>query len=65
MLLALCDNLNSIKHEATRYFKNRKREYLRDKIKELVANSKNKKIRGLYRGLNEFKRSYQPRSNQG
>jgi hypothetical protein len=26
-------------------------------------NSKNKNIRDLYRGINEFKRGYQPRSN--
>jgi hypothetical protein len=31
-------------------------------IKELVMNSKNKNIRYLYRGINEFKRGYQPRS---
>jgi hypothetical protein len=27
------------------------------------VNSKNKNIRELYRGINEFKRGYQPRSN--
>jgi hypothetical protein len=26
-------------------------------------NSKNKNIRDLYRGINEFKRGYQPRNN--
>jgi hypothetical protein len=30
-------------------------EYLKDKINELVSNSKNKNIRDLYRGINEFK----------
>jgi hypothetical protein len=38
-------------------------EYLKDKINELATNSKNKNIRGLYRGINEFKRGYQPRNN--
>jgi hypothetical protein len=32
-------------------------------ISELATNSKNKNIRNLYRGINEFKRGYQPRSN--
>jgi hypothetical protein len=41
----------------------KKREYLKDKIYELATNIKNKNIRDLYRGINEFKRGYQPRSN--
>jgi hypothetical protein len=36
---------------------------MRDKIIELAPNSENKNIRNLYRGLNYFKRDYQPRSN--
>jgi hypothetical protein len=39
------------------------REYLKDKINELATNSKNKNIRDLYRGINGFKRGYQPRNN--
>jgi hypothetical protein len=39
------------------------REYLKGKINELETNSKNKNIRDLYRGINEFKRGYQSRSN--
>jgi hypothetical protein len=31
-------------------------------INELAANSKNKNIRDLYRGVNEFKRGYQSRN---
>jgi hypothetical protein len=38
-------------------------EYLKDKINELATNSKNKNFRDLYRGINEFKRGYQPKSN--
>jgi hypothetical protein len=60
------DNLNNVRCEASRYFRNKKREYLKDKIKELATNSKNKIIRDLYRGVNEFKRGYQgyqPRNN--
>jgi hypothetical protein len=40
-----------------------KSEYVKGKINELAMNSKNKNIRDLYRGINEFKRGYQPRSN--
>jgi hypothetical protein len=56
------DNLNNTKCEATRYFWNKKREYMKDKINELAMNSKNRNIRDLYRGINEFKRGYQPRN---
>jgi hypothetical protein len=41
----------------------RKRECLKDKINEFAVNSKKKNIRALYRGINEFKRSYQSRNN--
>jgi len=33
------------------------------KINELETNSKNKNIRDLYRGINEYKKGYQPRTN--
>jgi hypothetical protein len=56
-------NLNNVRHEAIRYFRSKKRENLKDKISELAMNSKNKNIRDLYRGINEFERSHQPRSN--
>jgi hypothetical protein len=36
---------------------------MKDKINELVMNTKNMKVRDMYRGINEFKRGYQPRSN--
>jgi hypothetical protein len=54
------DNLNNVRGEASRYFRNKKEEYLKDKIYELARNSKNKNIRDLNRGTNEFKRGYQP-----
>jgi hypothetical protein len=38
------DNLNNVRREASRYFRNKKREYLKDKINELATNSKNKNI---------------------
>jgi hypothetical protein len=45
------DNLNNVRLEASRYFRNKKREYLRDKIIELATNNKNKNIRDLYSGI--------------
>jgi hypothetical protein len=46
------DNLNNVRCDASRHFRNKKREYLKFKINEHATNSKNKTIRGLYRGLN-------------
>jgi hypothetical protein len=57
------DNLHNIRCEASRHFRNKKKEYLKAKINELETNSKNKNIRDLYRGISQFKRGYQPRIN--
>jgi hypothetical protein len=38
-------NLSDVRREAFRHFRNKKREYLKDKINELESNSKNKNIR--------------------
>jgi hypothetical protein len=57
------DNLNKRRHETTRHFRNKKREYMKDKINELATNCKNMNIRDVYRGINEFKKGYQLRSN--
>jgi hypothetical protein len=57
------DNRNNVRREASRQFRNEKKEYLKDEINELPTISKNKIIRDLYRGINEFKRGYQPRNN--
>jgi hypothetical protein len=57
------DNLNNVRREASRYFRNKMREYLDDNINELTMNSNNKNIRDLYRVINEFKRGYQLRNN--
>ena len=42
------DNLNIVRREVSRYFRNKKKEYLRAKIEELEANSKINNIRDLY-----------------
>jgi hypothetical protein len=39
------DNLQKLRHEASRTFRNEKTEYPKDKINELQANNKNKNIR--------------------
>jgi hypothetical protein len=54
------NNLSDVRREANRRFRNKKREYLKDKINELESNSRNKNIRHLYRGINEFKKRYLP-----
>jgi hypothetical protein len=40
-----------VRREDSRYFRNKKRDYLKDKISELPTNSKDKNIRDLYRGM--------------
>jgi hypothetical protein len=57
------DNLLNVRREASRHFRNKKREYLKDKITEIELNSKNKNIRDLYKGITEFKKGYQPKTN--
>jgi 5-methylcytosine-specific restriction endonuclease McrBC GTP-binding regulatory subunit McrB len=39
------DNLNNLIREASRHFRNKKREYLKDKINELVTNRKSKNVK--------------------
>ena len=41
----------------------RKKLYLKVKIEELETNSKIKNIRDLCRGISDFKKGYQPRTN--
>jgi len=39
------------------------KDYLKAKIKELEINSNIRNIRDLYRGIRDFKKGYQPRTN--
>jgi hypothetical protein len=57
------DNLQNLRHETSRIFRNKKREYLKGKINEPETNNKNKNNRDLNRGINEFKKGYQSRIN--
>ena len=58
------DYLNTVRREPSRHFKNKNKEYMKAKINELETNSKIKKNnRDLYRGINDFKKGYQPTTN--
>ena len=61
MIQSNVDNLNHIRHQASIHFRNKKRQYMKAKIHDLQTNSKNTNIRDLYRGINNFKKGYQPR----
>jgi hypothetical protein len=50
--------LNNVRQEARTHFRNKKRV-----INGLVMSSKSKNIRDLYRGINEFKTSYEKKNN--
>jgi len=56
------DNLNNIRRNVSRHFSNKKKAYLKAKIEELETNSKVNNVRDLYRGINDFKKGYQPRT---
>jgi len=57
------DILNNVRREVSRNSRDKKKAYLRAKIEELETNSKIQIIRDLYRGINDFKKGYQPRCN--
>jgi len=56
-------NLNSVRCEASRHFRNKKKTYLKANIEELETSSKFKTVRDLCRGISDFKQSYQHRTN--
>jgi hypothetical protein len=47
--------LQNLRCETSRTFREKKREYLRDKINELEIKIMKTNIRDFYRGINEFK----------
>jgi len=57
------DNLNKIRREVSRNFRNKKKAYLRAKIEEIETNNKIQNIRDLDGGISDFKKGYQPRCN--
>ena len=56
------DNLNNVRRDASRHFRNKQKAYLIAKIEKLETNRKIKNIRDLYRGINDFKKGYQLRT---
>jgi hypothetical protein len=56
------DDLNNVRPDASRHFRNKKKAYLKAKIEELETNSKINNIRDLYRVINDVKKVYQPRT---
>jgi hypothetical protein len=44
------DNLNNVRRDAGRHFRNKRKAYLKAKIEELETNSTIKNVRDLYRG---------------
>jgi hypothetical protein len=56
-------SFSNVRRKSGRHFRNKKRECLKDKINDFASNSNNKYTRDLYRGINKFKKVYQPRTN--
>ena len=57
------DNLNNVRCEVSRHFRNKKKAYQTAKIKKLETNSKIQNIRDLCRGISDFMKGYQTRCN--
>jgi hypothetical protein len=57
------DNLNNVRRDASRHFRNKKKAYLKAKIEKLETNSKINNISDLYRGIIDLKKGYLPRTN--
>jgi hypothetical protein len=57
------DNINNVRCEASRPFRNKEKEYLKAEIDELETNSKFQNIRDLCGGISDFKEGYQPETS--
>jgi len=57
------NNLTTVRHEDSRLFRNKMKEYTKDKIVELETKSKMENIRYSHRDISNFKKGYQPRIN--
>jgi len=57
------DNLNNVRCEIGRHFRNTTKEYLKAEIDYLETKRKITNIRYLYRGISDYKKGYQPRNN--
>jgi hypothetical protein len=52
--------LSILRRENSGNFRNKEKEYLKERIKELESKNKYKNIRDLYRGINKCKKCFQP-----
>jgi hypothetical protein len=57
------DDLSNVNGKLTDISEKKRKEYLKAKIDELETKNEMKNIRDFCRGINEFKKSYQPRIN--
>jgi hypothetical protein len=57
------DNLNNVRRDASRHFRNKRKAYLKAKTAKLETDSKIKNIRDLCMGITDFKKGNQPRTN--
>ena len=58
------DNLRNVRRDASRHFRNKRKQQLKAKFDELENNSKIKNMTDLYRGINDIKKGYKPGSNR-
>ena len=56
-------NLNNVRREPSKHFRNKNEEYLKAKIDEIETYNKIKYNRDFYRGIDDFKKGYQLRTN--
>ena len=61
---ANANNVNNVRRDASRHFRNKRKEYRKAKIDELETNSKINSIRRLYRGISYFNKGYEARTNR-
>ena len=55
-------HFSNVRRDTCRMFRKKKHDYMKAKDNKLEENSKNKNIREMYKGINEFKKGYQPRA---
>ena len=57
------DNLKNVRREASSHFRKAIKEYRKANIDELETSRRLKNIKDLCRGMSDFKKGYQPRSD--
>ena len=53
------DDFSNVRRDTYRIFRTKECDYMKAKVNKLEENSKNKNIREMYMGINEFKKGYQ------